>query len=462
MPRPTYGPDAGQLLDLLVKRSDNSKPKKLDWFPALNDEILHSFEWDAQRLMVALWELERAGHVVQVGGKVGPGKPRQIEIRPVAIEPSEIARRAKLEAHHSAGLLGLIPLDTAPSAATEVVIRRHVLCLSRRKTIRGVWWTEIADDLRGECVRVGKLPNDGAACGLAIARNRAAPAEGGLLPSFRRFWKTLEAVTIPASGGRKIPDTAGAIKLSESAGELYGALSEAYSKVVANHGKPPKKLSLIFQFGVSDSPKGPITPIPDAEIKTSVMTVGGEGADAGLMAALERASKVVGYPVDRQHEKRRYRAQELISEADIETLKSVDRLLSLGESDCSAEFTGADKCVPTRPERLNENAEREAMETWGAAAVLPDCVTRAWDQYEKVAEVLREQLGREPKDQEAYDAIKEAVDRAGKRADGIEPLPEFPTWTAYLRQYRKAHGLQKHKPRKSRSHGSSVRRAANI
>src|SRR5690606_27561693 len=68
-----------------------------------------------------------------------------------------------------------------------------------------------------------------------------------------------------------------------------------------------------------------------------------------------------------------------------------------------------------------------------AADAMPDRVRRAGKQYAAAAELLRGELEREPTDREAYDRMEELAADAGRKVE----LPEFDTWSRYLRDYRK-------------------------
>jgi hypothetical protein len=67
-------------------------------------------------------------------------------------------------------------------------------------------------------------------------------------------------------------------------------------------------------------------------------------------------------------------------------------------------------------------------------------------------------------DREAYDFLKEhgVPDGPGSGELGGYELPDFTTWSRYLRQARKALDERKHTPRGARSHGGSVVKASQL
>lgn len=156
-----------------------------------------------------------------------------------------------------------------------------------------------------------------------------------LIDATDRFWRTLEAVTVPIENGRKIPDFAGAIALSEAASDLMSALFQAHKHTVDTYAQPLNQPPHMIQFHQSDSPDGPWEPIPPGEISASIMSIGAGGAPAVFIAAFHRAAAFVSHPPERHGARRRYQAGDILLAEDIESLRSVGRLLRIEDDDSS-------------------------------------------------------------------------------------------------------------------------------
>lgn len=149
------------------------------------------------------------------------------------------------------------------------------------------------------------------------------------------FLQTLDAVTVPCTGGRRIPDTPGAVAISEEVDVLHGALALTSQSLHSRYGRPdtiPAGISLEH----SDSPVGPGEPVPPADVHTTTFAIGRDGVPAMLYAAIERAMKITAFATDRWNEQqakrpggphRRYSVGDVIGSADIEVLRSIGRLL---------------------------------------------------------------------------------------------------------------------------------------
>jgi hypothetical protein len=157
--------------------------------------------------------------------------------------------------------------------------------------------------------------------------------------AFDRYMEALDAATVPvADGGRGVLDAAGAVVLSEATYRLYGALADEWARLVRTVGKrvtgPPPGIVLTE----ADSPDGPFTPIPPGQMITTAIPVGGDGANAAVVAAIQRASGIAAFPLERwnaaQKEapgagRHRYRAGDVVSAQELDVLASVARLLRL-------------------------------------------------------------------------------------------------------------------------------------
>jgi len=155
--------------------------------------------------------------------------------------------------------------------------------------------------------------------------------------ALKRFYEVLDATTIACPGGRRVLDRAGAIALANAMTKLYIELTKLGHSVNAKYAQPCALPAGIW-IGESDSPDGPWTPVPEEEVHTSFIPVGRGGMPAELQAAIERASLVTAFPLDRWNELQanhpggphcRYEAGDVITAQDLEILKSVELLVRL-------------------------------------------------------------------------------------------------------------------------------------
>lgn len=217
-------------------------------------------------------------------------------------------------------------------------------------------------------------------CEDCIAHGLAA-----LLSAFDRFYKTLDATTVPAEGGgRTVGGIAHAVALSEATNALYGELGATSLRLFQQHGQSVAAFPPGVTLMESDSPDGPWTPIPAGEVNMATMGIGGNGADAMLLAALESATKVAAFPIDKwnamQAERpganhQRFHAGEVVSAADLAVLESAAKLLRM-------KAPPATPTVSVSPDLL-DRLQR------AAAAVDPGAIDRAAERAaEKIARVF--------------------------------------------------------------------------
>lgn len=178
-----------------------------------------------------------------------------------------------------------------------------------------------------------------------------------LLSAFDRFCKTLDATTVPADGGgRAVGGISHAVALSEATDALNGELYATMRRLFQQHGRPGAEYSPGVALMESDSPDGHWTPIPAGEVNTATMGIGGDGADATLLAALESATMVAAFPIDKWNamqairpgeNHRRFSKGEVVSSADLAVLESAKKLLHLKASDVGgAVDPGAGEFLP--------------------------------------------------------------------------------------------------------------------
>ena len=126
------------------------------------------------------------------------------------------------------------------------------------------------------------------------------PVFDALLQAFDTFHKTLDGATVPApDGGRKVLGIPHAIALSEATDALYRAAADASFAMNAAHAVPLASMPESITLLGSDSPDGPWTEVPAEALSLSMMPIGGGAADARLVAALDSALKIAGFPLER-------------------------------------------------------------------------------------------------------------------------------------------------------------------
>ena len=159
-----------------------------------------------------------------------------------------------------------------------------------------------------------------------------------LLSAFDRFDETLDATTVPAEGGggRVVGGIPHAVALSEATDALYGELGATYGRLIQQHGQPIADYYAGIVPKESDSLDGP-WPGP-GEVCVVRMGIGGNGADAMLLAALENANKVAAFPIGKWNEMQaarpganhqRFHAGEVVSAADLSVLESAAKMLRM-------------------------------------------------------------------------------------------------------------------------------------
>lgn len=99
--------------------------------------------------------------------------------------------------------------------------------------------------------------------------------------------------------------------------------------------------------------------------------------------------------------------------------------------------------------------EHIAESTGGQNAVgIPNRIRKAAEQYRQAAEAMDEP---KPTDKDAYEKLSKAHQREG----AADELPDFATWSRYLRDYRRRTDGQKNKPRRGRS-GRSIQHRSQL
>lgn len=160
-----------------------------------------------------------------------------------------------------------------------------------------------------------------------------------LASAFTTFRLTLNAATVPArDGGRKIDGVPHAVALSEAAEALEREIGAELRRLFQRHGRQSMGLPEGMRVEHADTPDGPWTPVQDCDIVPMSMKIGGDGADAVLIAALESARRAVAFPVEKWNamqaahpgaNHQRFHAGEVISPQDLATVESAINLLQI-------------------------------------------------------------------------------------------------------------------------------------
>jgi hypothetical protein len=212
------------------------------------------------------------------------------------------------------------------------------------------------------------------------AHETEAGGLGALLSVFDRFYTTLDATTVPAAGGgRTVDGIAHAVALSEATDALYGELHAARQRLLQQHGQSVGQFPPGVVLMESDSPDGPWTTIPAGKVNMATMGIGGTGADAILLAALQSATKVAAFPIDKWNamqaarpgaNHQRFHAGGVVSAADLAVLESAAKLLRM-----KAPAPPTVSVSPELLDRLQRSATpkakgRERRAKWLAEAML--------------------------------------------------------------------------------------------
>jgi hypothetical protein len=178
-----------------------------------------------------------------------------------------------------------------------------------------------------------------------------------LCQAFDTFYQTLDAATVPLTGGgRRVGGVAHAVALSEATDVLHAQLAAAHADLARRHGRPvpapPPGITLLE----SDAPDGPWTPVPPESLVVRTFGIGGAGADAMLVAALESAAAVAAFPAAKWNamqaqrpgaSHQRWHAGDVVTADALATLDSAAKLLRL-----AAGRARAAKSRPTDPKAL--------------------------------------------------------------------------------------------------------------
>ena len=173
----------------------------------------------------------------------------------------------------------------------------------------------------------------------ALAADLANSEGLALLGAFDRFYQTLEATTVPAQdGGRRVDGVPHAVALSEAVDALFLELRKTSQRVVEQSGEGIAEYPDGIALQESDSPDGPWTPIHARDTRITTVSIGGTGADAVLLAALDSATRVTAFPLNKWNTMQaaspsashhRFHAGEVVLQADLDVLASAAKLMRM-------------------------------------------------------------------------------------------------------------------------------------
>ena len=215
-------------------------------------------------------------------------------------------------------------------------------------------WTEAAESTVAE----GRVTSAPSAIPMQVIAADRPPLEtpldlpkqvGVVREAFDHFYEVLDAVTVRTDGGRRVNGVPHAVKLSEVTSTLHAELSATYGAVLRAHGVSQDGLPPGIRIMASDSPDGPGTEIPASAIRVRAIKIGGSGADALLLAALQDAIAVTAFSVGQwnaaQHHKpggphQRWHAGDVVGREQLDVLESTAKQLSLYARGAEVEGSG--------------------------------------------------------------------------------------------------------------------------
>jgi hypothetical protein len=211
-----------------------------------------------------------------------------------------------------------------------------------------------------------------------------------------------------------------AVALTEATNALYGELVATNGRLWQQHGRILTDYPAGLTLMGSDSPEGPWTPIPPEEVGITTIGIGGDGADAVLLAALDGATKVAAFPLDKWNamqaarpgeNHQRFHAGEVVSAADLAMLESAAKLLRLKAPLSPIELHTAD----TEPLTLPAGEDRSA----GAALTANQArVLRAMDRFDASLLLSTATIANETEDQDALPPVPQLADETVRQCVG--------------------------------------------
>lgn len=287
--------------------------------------------------------------------------------------------------------------------------------------------------------------------------------------AFTRFYEILDATTVPVEGGRRVDGVAHAVALSEATSALHSELRSTTTAVIRDHGVTGNELPPGVRFLGADSPDGPWIEIPVG--KVSSVAIGGGGADALLLAALNSATRVAAYPADRWNAKQaarpggphqRWHAGDLVSSYEIHVLESAAKLLRIAPGGPSGD---AEAPSSHSDGHTNRSALTQAPTPQGRQ--LTSAQRRAGESFEWVSserpDLAPPADASRPYCFAQWQYIKEHGCPAYPEDEAGNPqVPRHATWERYVREHLRVRGGPQRSPRAARPTGRSIIRAIDI
>ena len=226
-----------------------------------------------------------------------------------------------------------------------------------RGAVFGDWGHEALKLLRMACVILGWADAPQAADSAEHARPQSVPMRvmavnrptldlGRGLPeqvkfvgaAFEHFYQVLDATTVPVEGGRRVDGVVHAVALCEATSLLDSELAATIAAVRAVHGVTQQGLPPGVRFAHADCPDGPWTEIPASDVQVRAIEIGGGGASAVLLAAMESAVRVTAYSNEKWNAQQahrpggphqRWHAGDVVTNEDLARLANVQKMLAL-------------------------------------------------------------------------------------------------------------------------------------
>lgn len=160
-----------------------------------------------------------------------------------------------------------------------------------------------------------------------------------LATAFGEFFELVSATTIPVAGrGRRISGPAHAVALSESTSRLHQELSATLGRIIETSGIAVAEFPPGVSLFHSDSPDGAWEAVPENAMVIKEVKIGGNGADAVLVAALDSANQVAAFPKEKWNgmqaqrpgaDHQRWHVGDIITDEQLAHLENAERLLRL-------------------------------------------------------------------------------------------------------------------------------------
>lgn len=204
--------------------------------------------------------------------------------------------------------------------------------------------------------------------------------------SIEQFRARLRVLTIAHdAGARRVDGIVGAMALNEATDELMRQVAAAHASISGFHGRPGKgePPAVLME---SDALGGPFTPVPSREVAWSVVPIGGDGAPALVLAALDGIGVAAGFPLEKWNalqaanpgaNHRRWRVGDVIDSETIDRIDNALGALELALPGASAQDTidarrVEPKPIPSNPPALSLDLAARVVRFKGKEVTLPN------------------------------------------------------------------------------------------